>query len=231
MNRIIQRIINNSNTYQDVLSVYNRLSEKDKLLVSPQGKFIDSPNLVSREVKYVNNEPVGFCEAYKYNGKTDKAFIIVAVLDEYRGNNIATELIQKTANNCFNQNYKTIIYRCDSNNIPSKNLAIKNNFSLVKKTNNQLCFELHKSLNNNTYLQSPYQNQNQYSYQYPYPYQYQKYPYYPYYMSYPYYYDNYYNNNEFIDNNSTNINDDITNINNDISNDIGSDIGEDDGGE
>lgn len=220
----MQRIINNSNTYQDVLSVYNRLSEKDKLLVSPRGKFIDSPNLVSREIKYVNNEPVGFCEAYKYNGKTDKAFIIVAVLDEYRGNNIATELIQKTVNNCFNQNYKTIIYRCDSNNISSKNLAIKNNFSLVKKTNNQLCFELHKSLNNNIYLQYPYQDQ--YSYQYPY--QYQKYPYYPYYMSYPYYYDNYHNNNEFIDNNSTNINNDIDN---NISSDIGSDIGGDDGGE
>lgn len=224
MNRIMQRIINNSNTYQDVLSVYNRLSEKDKLLVSPREKFIDSPNLVSREVKYVNNEPVGFSEAYKYNGKTDKAFIIVAVLEEYRGNNIATELIQKTVNNCFNQNYKTIIYRCDSNNIPSKNLAIKNNFSLVKKTNNQLCFELHKSLNNNIYSQYPYQDQ--------YSYQYQKYPYYPYYMSYPYYYDNYHNNNEFIDNNSTNINNDIdNNISSDIGNDISSDIGGDDGGE
>lgn len=216
----MQRIINNSNTYQDVLSIYNRLSKKDKLLVSPRGKFIDSPNLVSREVKYVNNEPVGFSEAYKYNGKTDKAFIIVAVLEEYRGNNIATELIQKTVNNCFNQNYKTIIYRCDSNNIPSKNLAIKNNFSLVKKTNNQLCFELHKSLNNNIYSQYQYQNQNSYQY----PYQYQKYPYYPYYMSYPCYYDNYHNNNEFIDNNPTN-------IDNDIDNDISSDIGGDDSGE
>ena len=100
---------------------------------------------------------MGFSDAYKYNGKTNKAFIIVAVLDEYRGNNIATELIQKTVNNCFNQNYKTIIYRCDSNNTPSKNLAIRNNFSLVKKTNNQLYFELQKPINNNyQYLYHPY---------------------------------------------------------------------------
>lgn len=160
-----------NDTYNDALAVYNQLSDQDKQYVSPSGRYIDSPYLISRKIKYINNQPVGFCEAYKFNGTSNsKAFLIIAVLEEYRGYNIASELLNQVISDCINQNYNYFIYKCDITNKISKKLAIKNHFSLTNKTKNTLTFTLQVNSNLsrldkiNKY---PYYYRNEYLYNYP----------------------------------------------------------------
>lgn len=153
LNNVYRNIPYKNSLYEDALYVYNNLSDSDKQLVSPNGKFVDSPYLVSRRIKYINSQPVGFCEAYRLNGtSTTSAFIIIAVLNEYRGYNIASELIRQVCSDCAKQRFINIIWKCDKDNIASKNVALKNHFTLENTTKNQLTFKLDLShlIDNNT---------------------------------------------------------------------------------
>ena len=159
MNKIMKRIYAQTNflPFKDVLSVYDSLSDKDKTLISPTGKFINSPYLISRNIKYTEKRPVGFAEAYKYNGNSQNtAFIIVAVLEDYRKLGIGSELIQNTCNDCFNQGYTRIIYKCDKNNKNSAALAEKNGFQLISQTNDEFTYELTNTSNQKVYIQPSY---------------------------------------------------------------------------
>ena len=131
------------NKFNDILEIYNQLSKEDQLNISPSNNFIDSSYLISRQIKYQNIKPIDFSEAYKYNGtSTNVAFIIVAVLEPYRNLGIATQLIRNICNDCFNKGYKKIIYKCDINNISSRNLAKQCGFKLINQNKFNLTFEL-----------------------------------------------------------------------------------------
>jgi hypothetical protein len=93
-------VINESSTgYSDAKSVYDSLSDKDKKLVSPSGRFVDSPALVYRYVHKVDNAVAGFIDCYKYNGSSSiSAFIVYAISLRFRGKGISKILLDKAVN-------------------------------------------------------------------------------------------------------------------------------------
>ena len=160
MNRILQRIASTTDSYSfdDVLKVYNNLSKNDQLLISPSGKFINSPNLIHRVIKFNEaNIPIGFAEAYRYNGNSNSiAFVIIAVLKNYRGLGIGSYLLQSITHECFSKGYKKVIYKCETTNTSSAALAEKNGFKLIGNKNNELTFELNSHYNQMDYLNNYY---------------------------------------------------------------------------
>ena len=126
--------------YKEAKVVYDSLSEKDKQLCSPRGKYVDSSNIAYRYVHKINNHPVGFIDCYKYNHSNHSAFIILAVNPAYRGNGIGKLMLKKAEYNCKLLGFQKLIYRVEKENIPSFNLAKKNGYTLTLQTKNQYTF-------------------------------------------------------------------------------------------
>lgn len=119
-------------SYKDSLKVYKSLSPNEQLLVSPNGRFINSPNLLFRYNHKINQIPMGFAEVYKYNDRDDAGFIIVAISPEARGQKIADILVQKSISGCKSNHIKKLIWRCDISNQASMKIAERNGFVLDK---------------------------------------------------------------------------------------------------
>ena len=117
--------------FNDSLSVYNQLSDDEKKLLSPRGKFIDSPNLIYRYNHLVNGKSVGFIEVYKLNGNSNSTgFITLAIAPKYRSKGISYVLIKKAIDGCKSKGYSKLIYRIDNSNVSSRAVAEKNGFIL-----------------------------------------------------------------------------------------------------
>ena len=136
--------VHESTDYELAKKVYDNLSDDEKILVSPRGKFIDSPYKIYRYIEKINNKPIGFIDAYKYNGISDTvAFVILAVSSQYRGKGIAKKMLTNCCIKLKEMGYKKVIYRLDKENKGSFNLI--NNYEGSKKTNEtktQLSFEI-----------------------------------------------------------------------------------------
>lgn len=104
-------------TYQQILDIYNSLPEKEQKYIAPRGKFVDSPNLVYRNV--INNK--GFAELYAIaNGK---AFITLAVRPEAQGKGLGKVLLADAINAAkANKDIKSIVYKADNSNTASHKL-------------------------------------------------------------------------------------------------------------
>lgn len=104
-------------TYQQVLDIYNSLPENEQKYIAPRGKFVDSPNLVYRNV--VDNK--GFAELYDIaNGK---AFITLAVRPEAQGKGLGKALLADAIRAAkANKDIKSIVYKADNSNTASHKL-------------------------------------------------------------------------------------------------------------
>ena len=120
--------------FNDSLSVYNQLSDDEKKLLSPRGKFIDSPNLIYRYNHLVNGKSIGFIEVYKLNGNSNSTgFITLAIVPKYRSKGISYILIKKAIDGCKSKGYSKLIYRIDNSNMASRTVAEKNGFILNRQ--------------------------------------------------------------------------------------------------
>lgn len=115
-------------SYKVSKAIYDKLSDSDKLLVSPRGRFIDSPNLLYRW----NDINKGFVEVYKYNSHEDIGFISIAVVPEIRGQGVGVLLAKNAINGCKSKGMKELIWRCEVTNLASSRLAEKAGFKLAK---------------------------------------------------------------------------------------------------
>lgn len=70
-----------SSDFKSVKAIYDSLPQEQKLLLSPRGRFIDSPFTAVRVLSPDND---GFAEAYYMNGGKDKhkAFVTIGVKPE-----------------------------------------------------------------------------------------------------------------------------------------------------
>lgn len=126
-------IINENNTYKDSLSVYDSLPDNEKILVTPRGRFVDSPALLVR----ISNKK-GFCEIYKFNGDPSIGFITIAVSPKYRHMGVADKLLNEAIRKAKKKGVNKLIYRVEKTNNPSKIVAVRNGFTLEKQTKTQL---------------------------------------------------------------------------------------------
>lgn len=125
-------------SYDEAKSIWDQLSSDDKLLVTPSGRFVDSPIKIFQYIHKVKNKPVGFIEAYKYNGtSTTSAFLVYAILKEFRNKGISKILLNKAVEGCKKEGYKYLIYRCEKENKASYNAARSFGFELRNETKNQ----------------------------------------------------------------------------------------------
>lgn len=112
--------------YDDNLSIYNSMTDQDKLFMSPRGRYANVPDdrILYANTEYINNKPAGFIEVYKYNGKSTRVgFIILAVHPNFRGKGLARKMIMDAIKNCKSKGVHKLIYRLNSNNIGSDRLV------------------------------------------------------------------------------------------------------------
>lgn len=128
-------VINENNTYEESLSVYNSLSDNEKKMVCPRGRFINSPLTLIR----LSNKQ-GFCEIYKYNGDPTIGFICLAVSPKYRHKGVADRLLQHAIRESIKKGIRKLIYRVVKSNKPSKTIAIRNGFSLESQSKTELTY-------------------------------------------------------------------------------------------
>ncbi|MBQ8130918.1 MAG: GNAT family N-acetyltransferase [Bacilli bacterium] len=136
--------LNESSSYELAKKVYDNLSDSDKAFVSPSGRFVDSPYKIYRYIEKDNNNPIGFIEAYKYNGTSKTtAFVILAVDPKYRGRGIAKKMLAKCCNKLREMGYKKVIYKLDKGNKGSLNLIKNYNSSkMTSQSKTQYSFEI-----------------------------------------------------------------------------------------
>ena len=130
------------NLFQFTQDLFHRLSKEDQLKISSNGNFIDSPYLISRIIDFSNHhQATGFAEAYKFNGNSNNvAFIVIAVLPEWRKQGIGSNLLEQIEKDVFNKGYNKIIYRTSVTNKESQDLAKSNNYTMVNKSKNYINF-------------------------------------------------------------------------------------------
>ena len=107
-------------TYKQSLDIYNKLSNREKDLVAPRGRFADSPNIAVRVSTYK-----GFCEVYTMD-EDDTGFITIAVLPKYRGQSVSDKLLQEAIKRSKEYGLKKLRYKVDKSNKPSIDLAKRN---------------------------------------------------------------------------------------------------------
>lgn len=112
-----------SSSYSDVKAIYDSLPEDQKRLVSPRGKFVDSPNL---QLRVLNKDKTGFAEAYKLKGgPKDSAFVTLAVHPDAQGKGAGKELLQQLVARAKEEKIKKLVYRLASENSASRALVKK----------------------------------------------------------------------------------------------------------
>lgn len=114
------------NTYDDVLKVFNQLAENEKRYISPRtGKFVESSNMVFRNVEYIKGKPVGFIEAYSFSDRDRvSVYMVYGIIKQYRHTGIASIMVHKLSEYLKNNtSYRQIIYECNKLNQPSLNAA------------------------------------------------------------------------------------------------------------
>ena len=131
---------NINNHYNEALSIWEKLSDKEKFWVTPHGCFINSPRLICRLIKYVNNKPVGFVDAYKRK-KSRTAFIVIVILKEYRNQGIAHELIEQIENELQDKGYKYVEYIVFKENTKSISFAISCDFKFMTENHEKVFFK------------------------------------------------------------------------------------------
>lgn len=138
----MKQIIQHKNLFQFTQDVFHRLSKEDQLKVSPSGRFVDSPNLISRVLDFSPHHQItGFAEGYKFNGTSNNvAFIVIAILPEWRGQDIGTSLLEQIEDDIFRKGYSRLLYRTSTNNKASIGLAKKNGFKQLNKSKNFITF-------------------------------------------------------------------------------------------
>lgn len=115
--------ITKSASFSDVKAIYDSLPEEQKLLVSPRGRFVDSPNL---QLRVLNGDKTGFAEAYKLKGgPKDSAFVTLAVSPDAQGAGRGKELLQQLIARARASKIKKLIYRLDNKNEASRALVKK----------------------------------------------------------------------------------------------------------
>lgn len=110
------------NRFKEAEKVVKQLSEKDlRYICNSSGVFVDSPRVIYRDIFYIKDKsrefkPVGFIDVYKFGNDTKLGFIVLAVIDSYRGKGIASQMVRKMEEEINAPDVKYFLWRADKNN-------------------------------------------------------------------------------------------------------------------
>lgn len=138
------------NIFPDIKQIVDTLSHKELLYICG-GEFRNSPNVIYRDISYVDGSPAAFIDVY-YIPEThrqkiidNQADIVFACKKEYRGKGLISKLIAKMLSE-FSSNKKytkyNLLWTVDNNNRASIELAKKFGFVIQSKEKNETHFIL-----------------------------------------------------------------------------------------
>jgi GNAT superfamily N-acetyltransferase len=129
-------------TYLDCQSIVNTLSKKELIYID--GKYIDSPYLYYRNVIFYRKKPISFIEIYNIPTQSNKGIIKIVTSKSYRQRGYASQLIEEVINyfSEFDENIKTLVWRCNKSNVSVNHLANKYKFNLISENDYQYTYEL-----------------------------------------------------------------------------------------
>ena len=133
----------NEATYEDVMQVVNSLSAKEKKRITYTGEYVDSPNVIYRDVyRLTDGQVMAFIEVFQFKSNPDTAQITVAVSPFYRGKGAVDILLSRLFHsNCAKENHIDYYVWCaDHDNIPSINIAKRNGFVFTNRKNEHGCY-------------------------------------------------------------------------------------------
>lgn len=128
-------------SYDTVESVLKSLSRKDYKLISPRGRYIDSPHIVYRDVAFKNNIPVGFIDGYLFKDDPKRMILVIAVHPQYRKQNIAEKLLSRCILWAASQNL-ILFARIENENVGSIHLFEKAGFVMIRHNDEQKVYQL-----------------------------------------------------------------------------------------
>ena len=121
--------------YQLCLSVIDQLTPQEKKWVMPNGRFVNTPRILYRQVITVNNEPdrgAAFLDLYPYND-SKTAFLVYAVAPQFQRKGLGTMMVCNAIVWCARNGYTKMMWRCDKDNLASLNNAKKFGFNMREK--------------------------------------------------------------------------------------------------
>lgn len=129
-----------SDNFEDVLQVWNSLSEEEKLMIC-NTEFDNSPYVKYRRVLIKDDIPVSFLELYVLPNYPNSAYVVVATNPNYRNKGYSKFLVRMAENdNIKTKKYSEFIWKTDSENKKSKCIAEKLGYKFTSKNNLQKFF-------------------------------------------------------------------------------------------
>lgn len=108
-------------SFQYVNEVFKQLNRKDTHFVNPRGRFVDSPNVAIRYVAFDEDtgKAIGFIDGYVFEDALDTVILVMAVLERYRKQHVALELLEYMERAASQEGYRRLFARIEHDNIPS----------------------------------------------------------------------------------------------------------------
>lgn len=108
-------------SFRYVNEIFKQLNRKDAHFVNPRGRFIDSPNVAIRYVAFDEDtgNPIGFIDGYVFEDAVDTVILVMAVLERYRKQHVALELLKYMERAASHEGYRRLLARIEHDNIPS----------------------------------------------------------------------------------------------------------------
>ena len=133
-------LVESDGSHNDALRVYKSMSTTDRKFISPDDAYQQSGGKIVC-YRHIEREGFitikGFVECFK--DIDDSASIVIGVHPKYRGEGIATRMMEQLLKEFPKENpdINELIWRADAKNNKSKKLAEKFGFKLIRKSNIQ----------------------------------------------------------------------------------------------
>lgn len=107
--------------FKEIKKIYDSLSDEQKKLIAPRGKFVNSPFVAER---VLSGNKDGFAEAYNFGD--NKGFVTIGVKPDSQGKGIGKEVLSTLIQQARkNGKLKELVYRIAKDNEASKGLISK----------------------------------------------------------------------------------------------------------
>lgn len=131
--------------YSDVEAVVKSLSRKDYKLISPRGRYIDSPHVAYRDVAFKDDIPVGFIEGYIFSSDLKRMILVAAVHPQYRKQNVGEKLLSRCIAWASSQNL-ILFARIENENVGSIRMIEKAGFTMTSINDVQRVYQLESDI-------------------------------------------------------------------------------------
>ncbi|MCM1532565.1 MAG: GNAT family N-acetyltransferase [Ruminococcus flavefaciens] len=131
-------------TFAEIKRIVDAIPKEEHHYFYHDDQFKDSPNVVYRAItkERRRNGGAAFIEVYAFDDNPDVGIVVIAATPNGRGHGLTDYLINQASKECPTIGIKTLLWRCDLDNVASRNLALRNGFrDITPPGNDQYKFE------------------------------------------------------------------------------------------